>query len=65
MKKAKVSVGYKVIELKEDRSLFARLLVVCKCRPGINLGDAVGKYEFSVAPRSLFAADGVMLHCSN
>ena len=52
------------MELKEDRSLFARMLVVCKSRPDINLKESIGKYEFSVVPRSLFAADGTMLHCS-
>lgn len=53
-----------MVELKQDRSLFVRLLVVCKARPSINLEDAVGKYEFSVVPRSLFAPDGAMFHCS-
>ena len=52
------------MELKEDRSLFARMLVVCKSRPDINLKESIGKYEFSVVPRFLFAADGTMLHCS-
>ena len=52
------------MELKEDRSLFARMLVVCKSTPNINLKESIGKYEFSVVPRSLFAADGTMLHCS-
>ena len=54
----------KVLELKEDRSLFARLMMVCKSRPGVDVKEAVGLHEFSVVPRSLFAADGTMLHCS-
>ena len=54
----------KVIELKEDRSLFARMMVVCKSRPEIDIKEAVGLYEFSVVPRSMFAADGTMFHCS-
>ena len=53
-----------MVELKEDRSLFARMLVICKSRPEISLKEPIGKHEFPVAPRSLFAADGTMLHCS-
>lgn len=54
----------KLVELKEDRSLFARMMMVCKARPDIDLKEAIGKYEFSIVPRSMFAADGTMLHCS-
>ena len=60
----KLSCKDKVIELKEDRSLFAKLMAVCKSRPEINIKEVIGQYEFSVAPRSLFAPDGKMLHCS-
>ena len=60
----KLSCKDKVIELKEDRSLFAKLMAVCKSRPEINIKEVIGQYEFSVAPRSLFAPDGTMLHCS-
>ena len=59
----KLSIGQKVMELKEDRSLFARLLLVSKSPPEINLEDAVGRRELSVVPRSMIAADGEMLHC--
>ena len=54
----------KIIELKEDRCLFARMMVIYKSRPEIDIKEAVGVYEFSVVPRSMFAADGNMLHCS-
>ena len=40
------------------------MMVVCQSRPEINLQEAIGMYEFSLVPRSLFAADGTMLHCS-
>ena len=60
----KLSCKDKVIELKEDRSLFAKLMAVCKSRPEINIKEVIGQYEFSVAPSSLFAPDGTMLHCS-
>ena len=38
--------------------------MVCKSRPEINIKEAVGLYEFTVVPRSLFARDGTMLHSS-
>lgn len=63
-KKTKVKVNNTVIELQEDRSLFARMTVVCQSRPEINVREAVGIHEFNVVPRSLFAADGSMLYCS-
>ena len=63
-KKITISTKGKLVELREDRSLFARLLVVCRTRPEIDLKETIGIYEFSVVPRSLFAADGTMLRCS-
>ena len=63
-KTLRVAAKDKVIELKEDRSLFARMMVVCKYRPEIDINEAVGVHEFSVVPRSMFAADGTMLHSS-
>ena len=56
--------GSKFVELKEDRALFARLLVVSKTRD-IDLQHNVGLYEFSVVPRALFAPDGSLLHMSS
>ena len=63
-KKVKVSLQDKVVELQEDRSLFARLMMVAKSRPETDIKEAIGQHEFSVVPRSLFANDGTMLHCS-
>ena len=63
-KRTNIKLDDKLVELKEDRNLFARLVVVAKSRPHINFDEAVGKYKLSVVPRSLFAADGQMLHCS-
>ena len=64
-KTVRVESQGKIIELKEDRALFARMMVVCKARPEIDIKEAVGVYEFSVVPRSMFSADGTMLHCSS
>lgn len=63
-KTLRVATQDKVIELKEDCSLFACMMVVCKSRPEIDIKEAVGLYEFSVVSRLMFAADGTMFHCS-
>lgn len=62
-KTLKVKINENVVELKEDRSLFARMCLVAKSRPEIDLKEAIGQYEFNLVPRSMFAADGSMLHC--
>ena len=41
-KKVRITAGDQVVELREDRSLFARLLEVCKSRPEIDLRDSIG-----------------------
>ena len=41
------------------------MYVVAKSRPEIDLKEAIGQYEFNLVPRSMFAADGSMLHCSS
>lgn len=64
-KKTKLVVTKKIVELQEDRSLFARMIMVCQSRPGSNIQEAIGPREFSVVRKAFFAADGTMLHCSN
>ena len=39
--------------------------MVCKAPPEIDIKEAVGEYEFSIVPRSMFAMDGTKLHCSS
>ena len=39
-----------------------KMMVICKSRPEIDIQEAVGTYEFTVVPRSMFATDGEMLH---
>ena len=53
-----------VVELQEDRSPFAQLMTVAKCRPETDIREAICQYDFSVIPRPLVANDGTMLHCS-
>ena len=59
----KMKTAVKVVELKENRSLFARLMMICKSRPEVDIKETITLYEFSVVPKSLFAPDGTMLHC--
>ena len=63
-KTVRVATKDKIIELKEDQCLFTRMMVICKSCPEIDIKEAVGVYEFSVVARSMFAADGNMLHFS-
>ena len=60
-KLVKTKVGEKVTELREERNLLARFLIILRSRPEIDMKEAIGQYEFSAVPRSLFSADGEML----
>ena len=60
-KNVPTKVGDTIVQLKADRSLFTRLLVVSRSRPDINLKESLGTYEFSAVPRSMFALDGTQL----
>ena len=62
-KRVKVKVKDTVTELKEDRGLFERMLIVACSRQEIDLEGSLSKYEFSVVPRHLFSSDGSMHHC--
>ena len=59
MAKTLVSVGEKVIKLREERQLLARFLVIQQSRPELvpRLPATIGNYEMSVTPRS----DGSLL----
>ena len=67
MVKTRVSVGDKVIKLREERQLLARFLVIQQSRPELvpKLEATIGEYEMAVVPRSLFAMDGSLLLCSD
>ena len=62
-KTTKVKLANKVVELKENRSLFAQILIIGRSRPDVDLQSALGVYEFSCIPRSLFSSDGSLLTC--
>ena len=55
----------KLVELKEDCSIFLQLMMICKAHPEIDIKEAVGEYKFSKVPRSMFVGYGTMLHCSS
>ena len=48
----RASLKDKVVELQEGSNLFARLMMVAKSRPEIDIKEAIGQHEFSVVPRS-------------
>ena len=64
-KKTKFKVADQIVELKSERSLFARLVIVAKSRPEIDIKDSIGKFEFTTFPRSLFDGSGNLLATTN
>ena len=61
--RVEVKVKDTVTELKEDRGLFARMLIVAHSRQEIDFKGSLLKYELSVVPRTLFSSDRSMHHC--
>src|SRR6476469_9587304 len=51
--------------MKDDRSLFARMMIVARSRPEFNLKEAIGHHELTVLPRALFAIEGTLLPCTD
>ena len=60
-KESSVKVGNDVVRLKEDRALFARMAIVARSRPDIDIAESIGTYEFSCVSQSLFSSDGKLL----
>ena len=60
-KTVKHRVADQVVELKDDRSLFARMLIVARSRPEINLEESNGQHEFTSLPRAFFPVSGALL----
>ena len=54
-------IRYLVVELKDDRSLFARMLIVARSRPEMNLKEIIGRHEFTSLPRALFTVSGELV----
>ena len=51
-------VGEKIVQIKEERSLVTRFLIMSHRRDEIDLRDIIGNYELSVVPQALFLQDG-------
>jgi len=64
-KSVKHRLADQVVELKDDRSLFAHMLIVAHSRPEINLKDSVGDHEFTSVPGALFSVTGELLPCTD
>lgn len=56
-----ITVGDKLVKMKEERGLLQRFIVIARSRPELDLKECIGTYEFGIVPRSLFAADGSLL----
>ena len=57
-----VTINNKTYQIKEERKLLNRLLIVSRTRPDLDLPKELGKFEFSVTPPSIFASDGTLNH---
>ena len=60
----RVKVKESVTELREDRGLFAHMLIVALSRQEVDLKWSLSKYEISVVHRALSSSDGSMHHFS-
>jgi len=54
-------VNGKLTSIKQERKLLSQLLVVAKSKLSFAIKDAIGNFEFSVAPPSNFSPDGTMI----
>ena len=61
----KFKVKGKLVNLKEEKNLTTRLLVISRTRTGIDISDLFSKHEFSVVPHPLFDQEGRMLKCDD
>ena len=62
----KSTVQGKVVQLREEKSLFTRFLITSRKRPEIDLEFCLGNYEFSVVvPKALFMPDEELLPCAD
>ena len=64
-KSVKHKVADQVVELKDDRLQFARMLIVARSRSEMNLKESIGQDEFTSLPRALFTVSGELLPCTD
>ena len=63
VKKVVIPIQNRLVELKEDRGLYARLLIEADSSKEVSLDSVLITHELSVVPRSLFSADGLLHQC--
>ena len=61
----KVKIRDKIIDLKETKYLYGRLMVLARSNREIDQKQAVGTYEFTLTPRALFSPNGSVLPCND
>ena len=61
-KSTSVKLNGETLQIRQERKLMNRILVASRSRPGIDLSNIFGTYEFSVVPLSLFATDGSLYY---
>ena len=62
-KSVKHKVADQVVELKDDR--FARMLIVARSRPEMNLKENICQHELTSLPRALLTVSGELLPCTD
>ena len=60
-KKSAVKVQDKIVDLKEMKNLYGRLMVLAKSSRDTDQVHTISNYEFTLTPRALFAPDGSTL----
>ena len=60
-KKVNAKVNNKVVQLKEEKTLMTKFIIISTKREDIDLPYYFGTYHFSLIPHSLFPPDGTML----
>jgi len=58
---SKTKVKEKIIELREERHLLARFVIIIRTCPDTDLKQAIGTCEFCAVSRSLCSPDGLLL----
>jgi len=64
-KKSAVNVRDKIVDLKETKNLYGRLMVLAKSSRYIDQVHAISNYEFTLTLRALFTPDGSTLPCTD
>ena len=64
-KVVKHKLADQVVDLKDDRSLFARMLIVARSWPEINLKEAISQHGFTAKPRALLTVTGDLRPCTD